>query len=82
MTDWVKRTQSIHVGDTVVYRREFLRNTGQYTGKIPFARGKVTALITLSKETTLAEIDWGDPDIPNRVNVANLTTIRGLQLGE
>lgn len=82
MTDWVKRTQTIDVGDTVGYSKAFLQSTGQHTGDVPFARGKVTALKTLGKDVTLADIDWGNPDLPTRVNVKNLTTIKGIALGE
>lgn len=65
----------IKVGDKVRYSTKFLRNTGQYTGDIPFARGIVTALEPLGKgsiRTFLAVIDWGNPDIPERVLVSNL----------
>jgi len=82
MTDWVKRTQAIQVGDTVAYSKAFLQSTGQYTGDVPHARGKVTALKELGKEVTLAEIEWDKPDLPARVNVKNLTTARGIALGE
>ncbi|APW58626.1 hypothetical protein [Paludisphaera borealis] len=82
MADWVKRTQAIQVGDTVAYSKAFLQSTGQYTGDVPHARGKVTALQTLGKDVTLAEIEWDKPDLPGRVNVKNLTTARGIALGE
>lgn len=82
MTSWKDRTQSIKVGDIVAYSKQFLQSTGQYTGSVPFARGKVSALIPLGSETTLAEIDWNDEELPPRVNVKNLTTIQGIQLGE
>ncbi|MBX9653873.1 hypothetical protein K2Y11_09690 [bacterium] len=82
MTDWQSKTRAIHVGDTVAYSKTFLQSTGQHTGDVPFARGKVTALIPLGSETTLAEIDWNNEELPPRVNVRNLTTIRGIQLGE
>jgi hypothetical protein len=80
--DWTRRTQKIQVGDTVAYSKEFLRSTGQYTGDVPHARGQVTALISLGNDVTLAEIAWDTPDLPNRVNVRNLTTTRGIALGE
>jgi hypothetical protein len=59
-----------------------LQSTGQYTGDVPHARGTVTALKTLGTETTLAEIDWDKPGMPARVNVKNLTTVKGITLGE
>jgi hypothetical protein len=81
VTDRTKRTQPIQVGDTVAYSKAFLQNTGQYTGDVPHARGKVTALVPLGKEITLAEIDWGNPDLPGRVNVKSLTTVEGIAFG-
>lgn len=41
-----------------------------HCGEAPFARGTVTNLVPLG-DTTLAEIDWKDADMPKRVNVAN-----------
>ena len=73
---WQSRTTPIKVGDTVAYSAAFLRSTGQQTGDIPFARGVVTALKQLG-EITLADIDWGNPDIPARVNVKNLCKPKG-----
>lgn len=82
MGSWKERTQKISVGDTVGYRKAFLQSTGQYTGDVPFARGKVTALLPLGDDTTLAEIDWDRDGLPPRVNVKNLSTIKRIQLGE
>jgi hypothetical protein len=69
---WTKRTQTVKVGDTVAYSKAFLQSISAYTGDLPRARGKVTALVTVGKEVTLAEIDWNLPDLPHRVNVMNL----------
>jgi len=82
VSSWKERTQKVQVGDTVGYSKAFLQSTGQYTGDAPFARGKVTALLPLGSDTTLAEIDWDKPDLPPRVNVKNLSTIKQIQLGE
>ncbi|MBX3436107.1 MAG: hypothetical protein KF861_01360 [Planctomycetaceae bacterium] len=82
MTDWSQRTQPIQVGDTVGYSKRFLQSTDQYTGDAPFARGRVTALLPLGADTILAEIDWDKPELPPRVNVKNLSTIKQIQLGE
>ncbi len=73
---WTDRTQPIKVGDSVAYSKRFLQSTGQYTGDVPHARGKVTALKPLGKDTTLAEIEWNKPDLPARVNVKNLITVK------
>ena len=82
MTSWGMRTQPIQVGDTVGYSKTILQSTGQYTGDAPFARGKVTALVPVGAEVILAEIEWDKPDLPSRVHVKNLSTIRQIALGE
>jgi hypothetical protein len=82
VTAWSQRVQPIKVGDVVGYSKAFLQSTGQYTGDAPFARGKVTALHPLGTETILAEIEWDKPDLPDRVNVKNLSTVRQITLGE
>lgn len=73
---WQQRTQKINVGDRVAYCAAFLRSTGQYAGDVPHAKGEVKALVPLG-ETTLAEIEWDHPDLPTRVNVANLCLVVG-----
>jgi len=70
------------VGDTVGYSKQFLQSTGQYTGDAPFARGKVIALHQFGGDSTLAEVEWDHPDLPGRVNVKNLSTIKQIQLGD
>ena len=82
MAGWAERTSSVKVGDIVGYSKAFLQSTGQYTGDVPFARGKVLALRTIGTETILAEIEWDKPDIPNLVNVRNLSTARQITLGD
>lgn len=72
---WVGRVRKIEIGSTVAYSKAWLQSAGAYTGPLPFARGKVTALEPLG-DTVLAEVDWGDPDIPPRVNVANLVPVK------
>jgi hypothetical protein len=73
---WADRTQPIKVGDQVAYSKAFLQSTGQHTGDVPHARGKVTALKPLGTDVILAEIEWNTPDLPARVNVRNLTTVK------
>lgn len=81
-TRLVMRTQPIRVGDRIGYSKAFLQSTGQYTGDVPLARGEVTGLTTLGKDTTLAVIAWDRPGLPERVNVKNLSTVRTIALGE
>jgi hypothetical protein len=64
----------ITVGSKVKYKVSFLRSIGCYTGDMPFARGIVTDIKPLSRETILASVDWNN-DSPDRVNVSNLTFI-------
>ena len=61
----------LKIGDRVAFSREFLRNTGQYTGWAPFARGEVIAHVELSKGHVLARILWDSCQITN-VLPANL----------
>jgi hypothetical protein len=57
-----------------VFQQAFLQSTGQLTGETPSARGVVKAIHPVGT-TRLALIDWNDPDLPNRVAVANLSRI-------
>lgn len=71
----------IAIGDRVCYSKQFLQSTGQLTGDIPFARGTVREITPLG-QTQLATIDWGNPEIPTKVNAANLskvTAARGVE---
>jgi hypothetical protein len=58
-------TVPIQIGDRVAFSREFLRNTGQYTGEAPFARGEVIAHVELSKGHVLARVLWDSCQITN-----------------
>ena len=71
---WKNRLNEIAIGDKVCYSRTFLQSTGQQTGDVPFARGIVTAMEPLG-ETKLAVIEWDNPDMPERVNTANLSKV-------
>jgi hypothetical protein len=73
---WQERARKIEVGDQVAYSAAFLRSTGQIAGDAPHAKGEVIALIPLGS-TTLAEIEWDTPDLPTKVNVANLCHVGG-----
>jgi hypothetical protein len=73
--DRTKHTPEVQVGDTVAYSRQFLKNTGQYTGDAPFARGKVTGLTPLG-QLLLAQVLWDREDLPNKVNVKNLSRVK------
>lgn len=70
-------TSQLSVGDQVKYSRQWLRNTGQYTGDICFAKGRIIELISVGGSLTLAKIDWGklNGEIPEKVNVVNLVKV-------
>ena len=73
----VRRT--IRVGDKVKYSAEWLRSVGMYSGDMCFVRGKVYAIITYGSGSSLrriAKIQWDFADMPEKVNVANLTRIK------
>jgi hypothetical protein len=70
--NWQSRTAKINVGDEVKYSRDWLRSTSQITGDIPFAKGTVTEIKDYGS-TSIAIIDWGNPEIPSKVNTKNLT---------
>lgn len=71
---WAQRVSKIEVGSKVAYSSAWLRSTGQGTGALPFARGIVTELKKMG-ETVIATIDWGDDEVPPRVNVVNLALV-------
>lgn len=68
------------VGDTVAYKREFLRATGQLTGPVPFARGRIISLSPVSKALDVATVEWSTPDIPARILTSNLVRADRLHL--
>jgi hypothetical protein len=69
---------AINVGDRVAFSRAFLRNTGQFTGWKPFARGKVTKIADIrawDDGNGLATVEWvmGDAPYPySQVLLSNL----------
>lgn len=58
-------------GDRVCFSRAFLRNTGQFTGRVPFLTGHIVSLENLGSDLVIAFIHWED-DVYGRVNVHNL----------
>jgi hypothetical protein len=69
------------IGDKVAYSVKWLRSCGIYTGPIPFARGVVTGIARMGSRydgTTIATVDWGDDEIPSKVNAANLVRVADL----
>lgn len=72
-------TIQLKVGDTVAYRREFLRSAGFFSGPVPFARGRIIALAPVFEDRAIATIDWGNPEIPAKVLTSNLVRADRIQ---
>jgi len=72
---WGNRVKAIEVGDHVRYSRAWLQSTGTHTGDLPRAKGTVTAIKDLGS-LKIATINWENPEIPERVNVANLSKVK------
>jgi hypothetical protein len=69
----MRKHPDIKVGTRVAYSREFCRNTGQFTGWTPHARGTVRALNRLSPSgPTIAAVEWDGAPSQGQVNVLNL----------
>ena len=66
---------TVEIGDKVAYSAKWLRNTGQVAGDIGHARGVVVALESPTPDWTLATIQWGNGEFPEKVNVANLALV-------
>ena len=62
----------IKIGDYVCYSREWLRSTGNFTGNIPQASGRVINIEVVYPEFELAIVEWNFKDIPAQINVKNL----------
>jgi hypothetical protein len=61
---------SIAVGTRVMFSAQFLRSTGQHTGRSPFIAGTVLALVDLPGTTrTMARIAWEDGQVSNALTV-------------
>jgi hypothetical protein len=66
--------EPIAVGDRVKFAVRYCRSTAQYTGPVPFARGKVTRLREVCPGFVLAAVEWDREKnvLPDVVNAANL----------
>ena len=76
-----KHNRNLQVGERVAYSAAFLRSTGQVVGPAGARRGVIIGFDVLSRDTTLARIEWeGEPPRqddgePWRVNVLNLARV-------
>lgn len=66
--------EQVKIGDRVMYSREWLRSTAQYTGEVPFRRGTVTKLNPFG----LATVAWDD--IKGERNVLAVNLVRADRL--
>lgn len=70
--------RDVSVGDRVKYSAHFLRSIGVYSGPMAHAVGKVNQVVGSGPGLTLAYVDWGGADLPDRVNVNNLVRVQDL----
>ncbi len=71
----------LQVGDRVQYSRAWCRNTGNNTGELPFAIGRITKIVDLGS-MKLAHIKWDGAYgevCPEKVAIANLNRIGDLE---
>lgn len=59
------------VDDVVMFSREFLRSTGQFTGPVPFAKGRVLMVEQLNPKLFIVTVQWAD-DVQSKVLSSNL----------
>jgi hypothetical protein len=59
------------IDDSVMFSREFLRSTGQFTGPVPFAKGRVVSVEQLNPKLFIVAVNWGD-NVKSRVLSSNL----------
>jgi hypothetical protein len=48
------------IDDSVMFSREFLRSTGQFTGPVPFAKGRVLSVEQLNPKLFIVAVNWGN----------------------
>ncbi len=72
---WGTRVKNICVGDTVQYSREWLKEEGEDSGAFAMVKGRVTS-IEDNGHTKIATVDWGRPDLSDRVRVSKLSKVK------
>jgi hypothetical protein len=68
--------RQIAIGDRVKFSVGYCRSTAQYTGPVPFARGRVMRLREVAPGFVLAAVKWDRersvlPDVTNLANLAH-----------
>ena len=66
---------SVEVGDNVAYSVQFLRGIGMSHSDMACGRGVVTEVKRYGDQFSVATIDWGGADLPDKVNVKNLAKV-------
>lgn len=65
-------TPIFKIGDRVQYARAWLRSTGQLTGDIPHATGRIISLSPVSNGLDIATIEWNTAGLSAKVLTSNL----------
>jgi hypothetical protein len=64
------------IGNKVAYSVQFLRSIGEGpTSPMCHARGEITDLTNYGANFILATVQWDNPDMPDKVNTANLALV-------
>lgn len=77
-------TKQLNLGDRVCFARDFLRNTGQFTGWKPFAEGEIVEMHVLGGGKFLVTVAWDQERAlrlsgelpPEGSNILNVNLIR------
>lgn len=62
-------------GSRVQYKKSFLQSISAYMGNMPRAKGVVKEIKNYG-ELKIAVIEWDLPEVPEKVNVANLQELK------
>jgi hypothetical protein len=73
--NWQRRLDSIQAGDTVRFARRWVKENHRSGGDLPKAKGTVT-VIEDRDGYRFAKVDWDTPDVPDLVNVLNLSKVK------
>lgn len=67
-----RKKMKLKIGDNVAYSVQFLRSICMSHSEMAHARGVITGIKKFGSRTELAEIEWKNADMPQKVNVKNL----------
>jgi hypothetical protein len=70
----MQNTLDAFIGQRVKYSAKWLKSMGIHSGDMCFCEGTITGMKKYgSSGFTIATIDWKNPEIPEKVNIKNLT---------